>query len=241
MNIELRGVAKFYGRTRALDRASMEIVPGQIVGLLGANGSGKTTLLRCLYGLTMPDAGAIYYDDKEFTRDDIELRRRMFFLPDFPFVFAEMTVLQHVGMCLKLFGVSRPGVEALTVQLLKDLDLLPLAERPMLAMSRGQFYKAALCAMIAVDPEVWMLDEPFASGMDPQGISVFKERARDAAQRGRTILYSTQILDVAERFSDRVCILDGGEVKAFGKLSELENMTTGKGLEQVFHALREIK
>jgi ABC-type multidrug transport system ATPase subunit len=189
----------------------------------------------------MPDAGAIYYDDKEFTRDDIELRRRMFFLPDFPFVFAEMTVLQHVGMSLKLFGVSRPGVEELTVQLLKDLDLLPLAERPMLAMSRGQFYKAALCAMIAVDPEVWMLDEPFASGMDPQGISVFKERAREAAQRGRTILYSTQILDVAERFSDRVCILDGGEVKAFGKISELESMTTGKGLEQVFRALREVQ
>ncbi len=239
MKIELRGVSKFYGRARALDRASLEIEPGQIVALLGANGSGKTTLLRCLYGLTMPDKGAIYYDDEEFSRDNMAMRKRMFFMPDFPFVFAEMTVLQHVGMCLKLYEAQRPGVEELTVALLKEFDLLPLAERPMASMSRGQFYKAALCALFAVDPDVWMFDEPLASGMDPNGITAFKNRARDAAKRGKTVLYSTQILDVAERFSDRVCILDGGEVKAFGRLAELETLTTSKGLEDVFRALKE--
>jgi ABC-type multidrug transport system ATPase subunit len=163
----------------------------------------------------------------------------MFFMPDFPFCFGEMSVLQHIGMCLKIFEALRPGVEELVVQLLKDLALIPLAERPLFTLSRGQFYKAALAAMLAVDAELWMLDEPLASGMDPHGISVFKERATEAAKRGRTILYSTQILDAAERFSDRICIIQSGEVKAFGTMAELEATKGAKGLEAVFRTLRE--
>jgi ABC-type multidrug transport system ATPase subunit len=90
MKIELRGITKSYGKTRALDHISLELTPGQIVALLGVNGSGKTTLLRTLYGLVAPDKGALLYDDEEFSRDNIALRREMFFLPDFPFVFPEM-------------------------------------------------------------------------------------------------------------------------------------------------------
>jgi ABC-2 type transport system ATP-binding protein len=239
MKIELRGVTKSYGRMRALDHVSLEIEPGWVIAVVGPNGSGKTTLLRTLYGLVSPDKGLFLCDGKEFSRDDMALRRAMFFLPDFPFVFAEMTPLQHIGMCLKIFEADQPGVEARVIELLKAFDLLPLAQRPLYTLSRGQFYKAALCAMIAVDAHVWLLDEPLASGMDPVGLSIFKERAFEAARRGRTILYTTQILDVAERFSDGICIIDHGEVKAFGTLAELEQIKGAKGLEQIFRALRE--
>jgi ABC-type multidrug transport system ATPase subunit len=142
-------------------------------------------------------------------------------------------------MCLKIFEVDRPGIESLVVQLMKELDLLSLAQRPLQTLSRGQYYKAALCAMLAVDPEVWLLDEPLASGMDPLGIATFKERALDAAARGRTIVYSTQILDIAERFSDRICIINEGEIKAFGALSEIEKAQGARGLAEIFRALRE--
>ena len=239
MKIELRAASKSYGRARALDRASLEIGPSQIVAILGANGAGKTTLLRCLAGIAAPDSGEILYNDQTFERDNLELRRRLFFLPDFPVVFYEMSVVRHIGMVLRVFEREESGIEARVLQLLKDFDLFTVAENPLNTLSRGQVYKAALVALIAVSPEIWLLDEPFASGMDPHGINLLKRHVREAVTRGCTIIYSTQILEVVEKFSDRVCILHQGEVRAFDSVALLENSTQGGGLEDIFQQLRE--
>jgi ABC-type multidrug transport system ATPase subunit len=239
MKIELRAVSKSYGKSRALDRASLEIGPGQIVAILGANGAGKTTLLRCLAGIAAPDAGTIVYNDEPFQRDNLELRRQLFFLPDFPVVFYEMSILRHVGMVLRVYERQEEGIEARVLQLLKDFDLFTVAENPLNTLSRGQVYKAALVALIAVNPEVWLLDEPFASGMDPHGINTLKRYAREAVAQGRTIIYSTQILEIVEKFSHKVCILHQGEVRAFDSVTLLENAGQGGGLEDIFRQLRE--
>src|SRR6185437_12733835 len=108
-------------------------------------------------------------------------------------------------------------------------------------LSRGQRYKAALVALLTVDCEVWLLDEPFASGMDPNGISAFKRRAREGAARGRTIIYSTQILDAAERFSDRICVIHRGQIRAFMPTAELrsDRLSSTSALDDIFSQLRE--
>jgi ABC-type multidrug transport system ATPase subunit len=95
--------------------------------------------------------------------------------------------------------------------------------------------------MMAADREVWLLDEPFASGMDPHGIDAFKRIARDAVKRGRTILYSTQLLDIAERFSDRICVVHQGEVRAYETLERLRGQASDKDnvLQELFRQLRE--
>jgi ABC-type multidrug transport system ATPase subunit len=123
--------------------------------------------------------------------------------------------------------------------LLKDFDLFALAENPLNTLSRGQVYKAALVALIALRPRVWLLDEPFASGMDPHGINMLKRHAREAVSQGTTVIYSTQILEVVEKFSDRVCILHRGEVRAFDSVKLLENSGQGGGLTEIFQQLRE--
>src|SRR5688572_11012259 len=181
MKIETRGLVKSYGSLRALDRVSLEIEGGQILSLLGPNGAGKSTLLRCLAGLVGPDQGEVYFDDQLFRRDRLDIRRRFYFLPDFPIVFTGESVLRHIGIFVRLYEAEKEGIEERVIQLLSDFDLLPLAHGPMFSLSRGQLYKAALVALLAADPEVWMLDEPFASGMDPHGINAFKRHARDAA------------------------------------------------------------
>lgn len=238
MKLELRSVSKSYGRVRALDRVSLEMLPGQIVALLGANGAGKTTLLRCLSGIAAPDNGSIHYDELVFERSNLALRKRLFFLPDFPVVFYEMTVLRHIGMVLRLYDADAPGIEEKVIQLLKEFDLFTEAESPLHTLSRGQLYKTALTALIAANPEIWLLDEPFASGMDPHGINAFKHHARLAAKAGRTIVYTTQILEVVERFSDRVAILHQGELRAFDTVDVLESGGEQTGLEQIFQQLR---
>jgi len=241
MKIELRAVLKTYNGVRALDRVKLEVAPGQIVALLGPNGAGKSTLLRCLSGIAVPDEGAITYDEQPFRRDRLDLRKRLHFLPDFPFLMMEQPIARNLGIILRLYDADAPGVEERVVELLKEFDLLPLAQTPVQVLSRGQAYKAALVALLAVDPELWLLDEPFASGMDPHGINALKQHARAAAARGRTVIYSTQLLDVAERFADRVCVIHKGEVRAFDTLDNLRLAATDKAnvLEGLFKQLRE--
>jgi ABC-type multidrug transport system ATPase subunit len=241
MNIELRGLTKKYKSFRALDEVSLTLGPGQIVALLGPNGAGKTTLLRCLAGTIAPQQGELLYDGQVFRRDQMDLRRRLLFLPDFPAVFEEWSPISHLGMTLRLFGRDGAGIEERVMELFREFDLLPLASAPFATLSRGQRYKAALAAMIAVGPELWLLDEPFASGMDPNGINVFKRRAREAAIAGATIIYSTQILDAAERFSDRICIIHRGKVAAFDETARLRQSDANgtSGLDDLFAQLRE--
>jgi len=243
MKIEVSGLIKSYNSVRALDRVSLKIEPGQIISLLGPNGAGKTTLIRCLCGIAVPDRGAIYLDGDEFRRDRMDLRRRMHILPDFPALFYDQSVLRNISIILRLFEVDQNGAEERVVELLRDFDLLPLSLRPVNSLSRGQAYKTALVALLAASPELWLLDEPFASGMDPHGIDAFKHHARAAAAQGRTILYSTQLLDVAERFSDRVCVIHKGEVRAFDTLERLRESAQDKDnvLEELFRQLREDK
>lgn len=241
MKIELRDVLKVYSATRALDRVSLQIDPGQIVALLGPNGAGKTTLLRCLCGLAAPDRGEILFDEEPFKRSRLDLRRRLSFLPDFPPLFWNHSAIDHIALVVRWYEADRPDLEDRVVDLLKKFDLLAMAHLPVEMLSRGQMYKVAFSALAAVDPELWLLDEPFASGMDPHGISVFKVEAREAAARGRTVIYSTQLLDVAERFSDRVCVIHEGTVRAFHSLPELRSMSGSESdvLETLFRQLRE--
>ena len=241
MKIELRSVTKKYGSFLALNDISLTMAPGQLVALLGPNGAGKTTLLRSLAGIVAPTRGEVRYDDQPFYRDRMDLRRKFCFLPDSPLVFEHWTILQHLGMVLRLYGADGPGIEQKALEILTELELLPLAERPFNALSRGQRYKGVLAGLMAVDPEVWLVDEPFASGMDPRGITAFKRRAREAVARGRTIIYSTQILDAAERFSDRVCIVYRGALMAFDSVANLRDpaLPHENVLEGIFELLRE--
>jgi ABC-type multidrug transport system ATPase subunit len=242
MRISLQSVTKSFGSTPALADVSLDIEPGEIIAVLGLNGAGKTTLLRCLIGVAAPDAGEILCDGELFGRDRVDLRRRMFFLPDFPLVYPSMSVLRHIDLVLRLYEADRTVADERAIELLREFDMLPYIEAPMGTLSRGQAYKAALAALLAVDPEVWMFDEPFASGMDPAGLNAFRRRVRDALRRGRTVLFTTQLLSLAE-FADRVCVLHRGRVHAVDRIDRLREQQGVGGatgaLEQLFTELHE--
>lgn len=238
MKIELEGVSKHFGPVTALDDVSLAIDPGEVVAVVGANGAGKTTLLRLLAGIAAPTRGELRYDGEVFRRDRLDLRRRFAFLADVPCCFPEMTVLRHIGMVLRLYEAVRPDSAEAVAEMLREFEILPLVETRLERLSRGQSYKAALVALMAVDPELWLLDEPFASGMDPHGLSAFRRHMREAAGRGRTIVYTTQILELAERSADRVCVLHRGRVRAFDRVDALRGRAGGDaGLENIFAEL----
>lgn len=241
MHIQLQNVTKRYGSVRALDDVSLEMSPGQIIAVLGQNGAGKTTLLRVLAGIAGTDRGDIRYDNVSFTRENLSQRARLRFLPDFPPLFPDETVLRNLGIVLRIYGADGVGAEDRVLSLLEEFDLLGLAEAPAHTLSRGQSYKVALISLIASDPELWLLDEPLASGMDPLGISAFRKHVKSAAARGRTILFSTQLLDSAERIADRVALIARGQLRAFETIAILQQRAQAgeSALDALFEKLRD--
>ena len=241
MQIQFSNVTKRYGRVTALDQVTLDLAPGQIVAALGANGAGKTTLLRCLATIAAPGKGQISIDGEPLRRDRIDQRQRIMFLPDGPVAYAHLTPLRHIAMVLGLYGKSTEAIAHHTTDVLASLDLLPLIDTPLSRLSRGQIYKTMLATLFLADPELWLFDEPLASGIDPAGIIYFKQQCREAAARGRTVIYSTQLLDIAERFSDRVCILQGGAVRFFDTVEAILRSATQpqSSLEDIFSQLRE--
>ncbi|HMD30351.1 MAG TPA: ABC transporter ATP-binding protein, partial [Candidatus Acidoferrales bacterium] len=240
MHIQLDKLSKRFGRRHALREMSTTFEPGQIVAVLGPNGAGKTTLLRCLAGVMVPSSGEILLDGTPLRRGQQEQRRRIFFIPDIPMFFPRMTVIQHIAMVLRLYQVAPGHIEDRVVACLDQLDILTSAESPILVLSRGQAYKTALAALLSVGPELWILDEPFTSGMDPVGMAVFKQYARQAAEKGAIIIYSTQILEIAEGFSDRVCLFDRGLLRldeSVRALRERVGVSSG-ALEEAFRRLQ---
>lgn len=213
MHLELSRVCKTYGNTRALDSLSLSLEPGKVVAVLGSNGAGKSTLLRVLSGLVKPDRGEVLYDGQAFDSNDLALRRRIVFLPDFPPFFDGVPLIDNLGILLKVYHADGPEAPDRILHWLQQFDLLELAEKPIHTLSRGQIYKTALAALLTIDPELWLLDEPLASGMDPQGLGVLRAEIRAAAARGRTIVFSTQIVEVAERLADIGWVLHKGELR----------------------------
>ena len=223
VHVRAERLVKRFGSFSALDELSLEIKPGQIVAVLGPNGAGKTTLLNALAGAILLDSGRVLFDNQVFTPDRDDLRRRFAFIPDIPPVPNGWSPLRFIGTTLKLYDVSDEGVQERVIDLLEKLDLLDVAQWKFRQLSRGQAYKAVLAGFLGADPELWLVDEPFSSGMDPRGLNCFKEYCREAVGRARTIIFTTQIIEVAERFAHHICLLDRGQIKAWSGPDDLLN------------------
>jgi len=249
MRIELQSVTKKYLGQVALSNVTTNLAEGSVIAVLGVNGAGKSTLLKCLSTQIQCTCGEIFMDSEPLRRANIHQRRRLHFLPDFPYLVPHIDPVAYVGMVLDAYGIGSQEVSesredgtlevkqiaAKVANLFKEFSLLGCEAEPMSSLSRGQQYKTALTAMIALDRELWLLDEPFASGMDPLGIKAFKRNARHAAERGRTIVYTTQILEIVETFADQVLVLNAGKLVAAGTLSEVRELATDtKSLQSFF-------
>jgi len=221
VHIRAENLIKKFEWVAALNGLSWNIEPGQIVAVLGPNGAGKTTLMNALAGCLLLDSGRVLLDGEPFTPERTDLRRRLVFIPDVPPVPGGWSPLRFIGTALRLYRTPNERLDERVLEILGKLDLLPVALWKFRQLSRGQVYKAVLAAFLAADPEVWLVDEPFASGMDPRGLNCFKEYAREAAGRGHTLIFTTQTLEGAERIAERVCVLDRGKIKACAEAASL--------------------
>jgi ABC-2 type transport system ATP-binding protein len=234
-----KDLAKSFGPTVALTGLTCSLQRGEVVGLLGPNGAGKTTTMRLLLGLLRPSAGSATILGRDCTRESIEVKRVIGYVPDEPSFYDFLSGRETIHFVLTVRGidanVARPHVE----ELVRLLDFEGQLDAPVGSYSHGMKKKLALLVAMAHEPQLLLLDEP-TNGLDPPTALRVRELFRDLAVRGTALLLSTHLLDMADRLCDRVLILHRGTLVVEGTPASVrERAAVGRDatLEDAFMAL----
>jgi len=222
--IELRNLRKAYERHVAVDDLSLIVEPGSIFGLLGQDGAGKTTTLRMVMDILGPDSGEVRLFGRSRRAEDA---RRIGYLPEERGLYRKMTTREHLVFLAELNGVGRRDAGRRVDELLKRVGLADWSGRKVEALSKGMQQKVQLVATVLHEPELLILDEPF-SGLDPLTQGLFKELIAEFQAKVRTVLFSTPILEQAEKICDTIGLIAHGRVVLAGELATLKRERGGR-------------
>lgn len=236
--ISVQNLTKQFGAQTAVDRLSFEILGGQIVGFLGPNGAGKSTTLKILTGMLTPTSGSARIADCDLLTQTIEVKRRVGFVPESGAVFESLTGLEYLEMVAALYGIPRQAALARIRQFIAffDLSFETLTDKLLGAYSKGMRRKVVITSALLHNPPVVFFDEPL-DGLDANAAVGFKALIQTLAREGKTIVYSSHILDVVERVCDRVIIIDKGRLLLDGRPDALVAEHHSGTLEKLFTQL----
>lgn len=239
--ISIRHVSKTYGsKTLAVDNFSLEIKAGEIFGFLGPNGAGKTTLLKMMTGIIAADSGSILLDGKDIETDAIAAKQSLGFVPDDPNIFLRLKGLEYLNFMADIYAVSQDDRVRRIAELSREFSLDDVLTDRIQSYSHGMRQKIVLIGALLHNPAIWLLDEPM-TGLDPRASFQLKNRMRQHADQGYTVLFSTHVLDVAEKVCDRVAIIDKGKLLFCGTIPELRaNYANDASLEAMFLQLVDV-
>jgi ABC transporter related len=234
--IEIKNVSKTYnGKKKVLKNISFKIEGGEIFAFIGHNGAGKTTMIKCIMGILDFEEGDILVDNKSIKEDPLECKRIMAYVADNPDLYENMKAIDFINFICDMYEVSEDIRRENTLKYAKMFEIEDKLNDDISSFSHGMKQKIALIAALAHNPKVLIMDEPFV-GLDPKAVYDMKEIMRDMAKDGKTIFFSTHILDVAEKLCDRVAIIKDGTIVKVGKMKDIKG---DESLEQVFLELGE--
>jgi len=215
--LEITELAKRYGDVLALDGCSLRVPSGHLVGLLGPNGAGKTTVMRALFGLVQPDAGTIRWRGRPISASTWQ---RFGYMPEERGLYPAMRVATQIAYFGQLSGMSARDATAAASRWMGRLGLAGRAGSRIDRLSHGNQQRVQLAVALVHDPDLLVLDEPFA-GLDPIAVDALAELLHELCAAGTTVLFSSHQLDLVENLCEDVVILDKGRVVLAGLLSEL--------------------
>ena len=234
--IEIKNVSKTYnGKKKVLKNISFKIEGGEIFAFIGHNGAGKTTMIKCIMGILDFEEGDILVDNKSIKEEPLECKRIMAYVADNPDLYENMKAIDFINFICDMYEVSEDIRRENTLKYAKMFEIEDKLNDDISSFSHGTKQKIALIAALAHNPKVLIMDEPFV-GLDPKAVYDMKEIMRDMAKDGKTIFFSTHILDVAEKLCDRVAIIKDGTIVKVGKMKDIKG---DESLEQVFLELGE--
>jgi len=221
--IEVQHASRWYGNVVAVNDVTMEVGPG-VTGLLGPNGAGKSTLLHMMSGFLAPSTGAVLVDGRPAWRDH-RLYRRIGLVPERDAVYGFLTAWELTLASARLHGLARP--EEAAGRALATVDLDAARDRRIDTYSKGMRQRARVAAALVHEPEVLLLDEPF-NGMDPRQRLHMMDLTRRMGAEGRTVLFSSHVLEEVERVADDIQVIIAGRLAASGDFREIRRLMTDR-------------
>lgn len=233
--IELKGIKKTYnGKDYAVKGIDLTIEDGEIFGFLGHNGAGKTTMLKMVTGILDPSEGSISVGGYDIVKDPVLAKQQFSFVPDDPNVFTRFKGIEYLKFIADIYGVPADERKKRIQTLAQRFQMEEVLGDKIQSYSHGMRQKIVLIGALLYAPPVWILDEPM-TGLDPKSAFTLKEMMREHTEKGKTVLFSTHVLDVAEKICDRVGIIDHGELRFAGTVAELrEQFGKDSSLEKMF-------
>ena len=221
------------GSFTAVEDLSFQVKKGEIVGFVGPNGAGKTTVIKMLTGIIKPTKGEAFVNGYSVLKEPLKAKASLAYVADNPDVLLQLKGIEYINFIADIYGVEaglrRERIEELAVR----FGLTDALNSSMKEYSHGMRQKLMIMAALIHDPPAWILDEPM-TGLDPQAAFELKSMMRSHARAGNSVLFSTHVLEVAQKLCDRIIIINHGSLLYEGTLESLEDEYKGKDLEQIF-------
>ena len=233
--IEIKNVSKSYKEgKKVIDNLNLKIENGEIFGFLGLNGAGKTTTIKMITGILEIDEGEILIDGKNIEKNPIEAKKRFGLVPDSPDMFLKLKGIDYLNFIADCYNVGSSERAEKIEKLSREFEMYDELDNKIESYSHGMRQKIVIIGVLLHNPQNWILDEPI-TGLDPKSSFDLKNLMREHANQGKTVFFSTHILEIAEKLCDRIAIIDKGKILFVGTLEELKNrFGDKKSLEEIF-------
>ena len=232
--ITIDKVSKIYNGTfKAVDDLSIEIGSGEIVGFIGPNGAGKTTTIKMLTGILAPTEGTIELNGFNIQTDALEAKRQFGYVSDDPNAFLKLKGIEYLNFVADIYGIDTQTRQARIRDLSELLKMDTALNDKINSYSHGMRQKIMVMGVLIHDPYLLILDEPL-TGLDPQSAFILKKLMRERADAGKSVFFSTHVLEVAEKLCDRIIIINHGKSIYEGTLDNLKSQYNELSLEEIF-------
>ncbi|WAM36125.1 ABC transporter ATP-binding protein [Caldicellulosiruptor acetigenus] len=224
-----------YGQGNVLNGISFDVEPGQIVGYIGPNGAGKSTTIKIFLGIITNYTGKVEIFGEDI-RNKYLYKKRIGYVPEIIELYESLTAMEYLNFVGQLYGLSERQITKRAMKLIEMFDLQEAINSRLSTYSKGMRQKLAIVASLIHNPDLLFFDEPL-TGLDANSATVFKELMKELKNEGKTIFYSSHIMEVVERVSDRIILLNQGTIVADGPFEELAQKLKQKNLEELFNQL----
>ena len=228
--LSIRNLTKRYGDKVAVDNLSLSLESGKICAFIGKNGAGKTTTLKCCVGMLSFEQGEITINGMSVKNDPLTVKQNIAYIPDNPDIYEFMTGIGYLNFIADIFGLSKDVREERIRRISDTFDLTKDLAQNVSAYSHGMKQKLVIISALIHEPKLLLMDEPFV-GLDPTAAFHLKEEMHALCAKGGAILYSTHVLEVAQKLCDSVVIIKDGKLVRTGSMEEV---TGDSSLEDVF-------
>ena len=233
--ITVRNLTKSYGDKIVLKGINLDIYPGQIIGYIGPNGAGKSTTVKILTGIIQDYSGEVMVMGKNLRDNIMEVKSKVGYIPELADIYDLLTPSEYLSFIGKLYHLPAEVVEERSRKMLTSFGLMENINQRMDSFSKGMKQKVLITSGLLHNPSIVILDEPL-SGLDANAVILVKELLQALKAEGKTIFYCSHMMDVVEKVSDRIVLIDQGAILADGTITELR-AGGNDSLEQIFSRL----